>query len=58
MTQFLPVAQPGISASSFPTESSGPDYEQQPSAMKEPLERLLKAVCVFSSLIFFIHSIY
>ena len=45
-TQFLPVAQAGISASSFPTESSSPNYEQQSSAMKEPLERLLNAVCV------------
>ncbi|KDO57428.1 hypothetical protein CISIN_1g005053mg [Citrus sinensis] len=43
-TQFLPVAQAGISASSFPTESSSPNYEQQSSAMKEPLERLLNAV--------------
>ncbi|KAH9675177.1 Mediator of RNA polymerase II transcription subunit 15a [Citrus sinensis] len=45
-TQFLPVAQAGISASSFPTESSSPNYEQQSSAVKEPLERLLNAVCV------------
>ncbi|GAY33437.1 hypothetical protein CUMW_007230 [Citrus unshiu] len=38
------VAQPGISESSFSTESSGPNYETKSSAMKEPLERLLKAV--------------
>lgn len=58
MTQSLPVAGPGMSASSFPTESSSPNFEQQSSAMKDPLERLLKAVSVYSSFIFSIHSIY
>jgi hypothetical protein len=50
-TQFFSNDSPGISASPLLVELANSDCNQQTAAPKQPLEHLLKAVCIFSSFI-------